>query len=92
MQNVVLSVTLEDGTTYPEVKVKPGDVVRFERHFGIRLAGGLDEPSLEQVLYLAWAPLSRTQSTALDFDTFCDQVENVDIVSAGAAVPSPPAP
>lgn len=37
MNKLTVSVALEDGTTFSGVRVMPGDVVRFERHFGIRI-------------------------------------------------------
>ncbi len=86
------SVTLEDGTSFPDVRVMPGDVVRFERHFGIRIADAGDRPPLEQVLFLAWSPLHRKAMTSLTFDEFCDQVDEVDMSTGGAASPTDPAP
>ena len=94
MFNLSLSVALEDGTTFPDVKLAPGDFVRFERQFGMRVGQMLtiDDMSMEQMLFLAWSPLHRRNQTGLDFDTFCDQVTEVDFESAGPASPTPPAP
>ncbi len=94
MLKLHLSVTLADGTVFPAVKIGPGDFVRFERHFGIRIGQltSIDEMSMEQMLFLAWTPLHRTGTTGLEFDDFCDQVEGLDFLSAEAATPTHPAP
>lgn len=103
------TVALEDGTVFPEVRLMPGDIVRFERHFGVRVgslagakvtttnADGEAEtetipPPFEHLLFLGWAPLHRKALTDLDFDAFCDVVENVDISTGGEASPTLPAP
>lgn len=94
MLKLHLSVTLDDGTTFPAVKIGPGDFVRFERQFGVRIGQltSIDDMSMEQMLYLAWSPLHRTKTTALEFDDFCDHVEALDFLSAEAATPTHPVP
>ena len=94
MLNMGLAVSLEDGTTFPDVNLAPGDFVRFERHFGIKIGQilNLDDMSMEQMLYLAWSPLHRRAQTGLDFDSFCDQVSDLNFKSASQASPTPPAP
>jgi hypothetical protein len=94
MLKLTLDVTLEDGTTFPGVKVGPGDFVRFERHFQTKIGAiaSVDDMSMEQILYLAWSPLHRTGASGLEFDDFCDQVENLDFKSGAHATPTPPAP
>lgn len=87
-----VTVTLEDGTTFPQVKVMPGDVVRFERHFKVRIGSIGEDTQLEHLLYLGWSPLHRRGLTGLEFDDFCDQVENVDLSTDGDASPTSPAP
>lgn len=91
MINLKTTVTLEDGTSFPQVKVMPGDIVRFERHFGVQVRVVESDARFEHILYLGWSPLHRRGLTGLGFDEFCDQVENVDI-STGAVTPTPPVP
>lgn len=81
----------------------PGDLVRWERHFGQRisaLAPTRDEggniigegPSLEMLLYLAWLPLKRLHLAGEDFEAWCDDVVELDVNTLGAATPTSPAP
>lgn len=86
------TITLEDGTTFPNVRIMPGDVVRFERHFGARIESIGGNELMEHALFLGWSPLNRKALTALTFDEFCDVVESVDISADGEASPIDPAP
>ncbi len=94
MFNLSLSVVLEDGTSFPDVKLAPGDFVRYERRFGVRVGQmlAIEDMSMEQMMFLVWSPLHRRNQTGLDFDDFCDVVAEVDFKSAGPASPTPPVP
>lgn len=67
-----LTVTLTDGREI-EVRSTPGDLVRFERHFGIA-ASGIGE-KFEHIMFLAYTALKRTGEVDGDFDSFLDQIE-----------------
>ncbi len=86
------TVTLEDGTVFAGVRIMPGDVVRFERHFGVRIESVSGNELMEHALFLGWSPLNRKGMTPLTFDEFCDVVESVDISADGEASPTDPVP
>lgn len=70
-------VTMQDGTTL-EVKIKPGDIVKFERKFDVPISKLNEEQRYEWLLYLAWLAAKRNGITD-DYDVFVDKVEELDI-------------
>jgi hypothetical protein len=84
-------------------KLKPGDMVRFEQHFGRSLMDGAEVApdgtttgfkfGMSELFFLAFAALKRQGDFDGDFDDFCDQVEDVDLAQgkadASAGTPSP---
>jgi hypothetical protein len=90
-----LNLTVEYDGERRDVRLKPGDMVRFETHFGRSLFDGADlneagEPvglkfGLTELFYLAFCALRR-EGVVDDFDVFCDKVDDVD-VGEGAAAP-----
>jgi hypothetical protein len=89
---LIMKVTMEDGTSYPEVAVLPGDMVRFETQFGMSM-GAIDELSVTQMSFLAWSPLHRKGLTGLTFEEFCDALGDLpEVHDEGAAVPISPGP
>jgi len=56
MGNMV--VVMEDGTKY-EIKIKPKDIVDFERKFNIAVSVLQQEQRYEWLLYLAWLGAKR---------------------------------
>ena len=74
-------VVLEDGTKL-EVKIKPIDIVKFERKFNVPVSRLNDEQRYEWLLYLAWLASKRNGVTE-DYDNWIDKVEELDI-SGGA--------
>lgn len=74
-------VVLEDGTKL-EVKIKPIDIVQFERKFNVPVSKLNDEQRYEWLLYLAWLASKRNGVTE-DYDNWIDKVEELDI-SGGA--------
>lgn len=76
----VARITFDDGST-EDVKIKPGDMVRAERHF----KGAL--PQVEGTLYAAWHRLGRPGQ----FDSWLDTIDGVLNMGEGGD-PFPEAP
>jgi hypothetical protein len=75
MGNMV--VVMEDGTKY-EVKIKPKDIVDFERKFNIAVSVLQQEQRYEWLLYLAWLGAKRNGVTD-DYDTWISKVDDLDL-------------
>ena len=75
-----LKVTFDNGGT-EEVDVLPGDIVRFERQYGISSQEADKQPRVEHALFLAHRALTRTKRTSEEFDTWLDTVVDVDPVA-----------
>jgi len=75
MGNMV--VVMEDGTKY-EVKIKPKDIVDFERKFNIAVSVLQEEQRYEWLLYLAWLGAKRNGVTD-DYDTWISKVDDLDL-------------
>jgi len=69
-------VVMNDGTKL-EVKIKPGDIVKFERKFDVPVSKLQEEQRYEWLLYLAWLGAKRNGVTD-DYDTWIDQVDDLD--------------
>ena len=74
---VNMIVVMSDGTTF-EVKIKPGDIVKFERKFDIPISKLNEEQRYEWLLYLAWLASKRNGVTD-DYDAWVEKVEELDI-------------
>ena len=85
-----MTVTMVDGAVHANVSPRPADLMAFERHFGVVISAG-GGFSMEQLMYLAWRPLRRSEATLLDLDAWIDQVERIDVVSDEPPTPIPPA-
>jgi hypothetical protein len=72
-----ITVIMSDGTTY-ELKVKPVDIVKFERKFDVPISRLTEEQKYEWLLYLAWLSSKRNGVTD-DYDTWIEKVEEIDI-------------
>jgi len=70
-------VVMSDGTTF-EVKIKPGDIVKFERKFDIPISKLNEEQRYEWLLYLAWLA-SKRNGVIDDYDAWVEKVEELDI-------------
>ena len=68
---------MSDGTTF-EVKIKPGDIVKFERKFDIPISKLNEEQRYEWLLYLAWLA-SKRNGVIDDYDAWVEKVEELDI-------------
>ena len=75
MGNMV--VVMEDCTKY-EVKIKPKDIVDFERKFNIAVSVLQQEQRYEWLLYLAWLGAKRNGVTD-DYDTWISKVDDLDL-------------
>lgn len=76
-----LNLTVEvDGVTH-EVRLKPGDMVRFEQHFGRSLFTESGEVAfgVTELSFLAFAALRRTKVFDGDFDAFVDVLDDVTV-------------
>jgi|TARA_R100001463_G_scaffold37837_2_gene81351 hypothetical protein len=68
---------MEDGTKY-EVKIKPKDIIDFERKFDVAVSILQEEQRYEWLLYLAWLGAKRNGVTE-DYDAWVNKVEELDI-------------
>lgn len=68
---------MEDGTRY-EVKIKPKDIIDFERKFDVAVSILQEEQRYEWLLYLAWLGAKRNGVTE-DYDAWVNKVEELDI-------------
>ena len=83
------TVRLVDGREFARLRIMPGDIVKTERQYDIA-AGALEHGAkLEWSLYMLWMS-ARRRGYEADFDTWIEQVEVMDVVSA-PPVPSDPA-
>jgi hypothetical protein len=90
-----LKVTIGDRTE--QVPLKPGDLVRYETHFGKSLTDGvqIDENGevlgaqfgLTELSYLAYLGAKRAGMVNGDFDGFLDVMDDIEI--DGAEKPGP---
>ncbi|MEY2580524.1 MAG: hypothetical protein QOE09_373 [Ilumatobacteraceae bacterium] len=71
-----LSVHMTDGRNLT-VRTTPGDIVRFERHFGVSPAALSSDPKLEHVMFIAYTALTRLKEVECTFDEFLDSVESM---------------
>jgi hypothetical protein len=69
-------VTYADGRPPVDVTPTPGDLVRFERKYGMAAGRIETDPRIEYVMFLAWTALTRTGQETLEFDEFLDVVDS----------------
>ena len=70
-------VVMQDGKKF-EVKIKPIDIVKFERKFNVPISKLNEESRYEWLLYLAWLGAKRNGVTE-DYDAWINLVEELDI-------------
>jgi hypothetical protein len=80
MDPIQLEIVYADGTT-KTVSALAVDLMRFEAHFDISIAG-LATPKLTHLFFLAYSVEKRTKATELDFEAW---VESIQIVREGDA-------
>lgn len=91
--NLALTVTYA-GARH-EVRIKPGDLVRFEEHFG-RALFDLDADGevtagkfgVTELSFLAFCALRRA-GIVDDFDVFLDDLDDIDVGGEGGAPKAP---
>lgn len=88
LEAIDIVVSMEDRKFRPALK--PGDLVRFEQHFGRSLVNATGETTfgVTDMMFLAWSGMKREGDTELDFDAFCDQVDDIDLGEPGKDDPS----
>lgn len=74
-----LQITYNDGTT-KGVKAVASDLVAFESKFDISIARLEQNLKLTHLLFMAWHVEKRTKQTALEFDAWIDNVEQIEVV------------
>lgn len=77
------------GQAPAEYKVRPVTQVAAERHLGCSLMDVLDRRRLEDIYWLGWHAATLG---AVPFDDWLAQVEEIDVATGGAVVPTLPAP
>lgn len=84
-----IAITYSDNRV-ETVSIAPGDLVRFERHFGMPASKlGGDNTGVEHVTFLAWASLTRNGLETRDFDTFLNDLADVSGVTDSPPLPPP---
>jgi len=78
-----MNVTV-DGDTF-DIKLKPGDLIRFERQFKRSITDLVGEDGkasfgVEELAFMAYTALTRTDRFEGDFDSFLDRFDDVDLV------------
>jgi len=72
-----------------EVKITPKVQVMVEHHFDTSL---VDLGRVEHVYYMGWAALKAAGKDPGEFDTFLDQIEDVERVDGEEVGPTSPGP
>jgi hypothetical protein len=78
--NLNLLVKFADGTE-KSLSANPADIVAFESKFDLSIAKLQNEIRLTHIFFLGWHAEKRTKSTDLDFDTW---LESIDVVELAA--------
>lgn len=93
-----LSMTVTVKGDQFDVAFKPGDLIRFERHTGRPIADlantngdGAVNFKMEDLAFLAFAALTRTDRYDGDFDAFIDDLDDIDLTNAEEAADPTPA-
>lgn len=97
-----LDISVTVGGAVHKPTLKPGDMVRFEQHFGRSLFAGADPDNpgsvsigFTELLFLAFTALRREGKYDGDFDSFVDVVDDLEVgdtagkAEAPAGTPSP---
>lgn len=75
-----LTITFTDGTETSPTEVTLGDIVAFERKFGITFGElDMDKFSMEQMAFLAWNGQRRVAGDERTFDDFIDALADFDV-------------
>lgn len=80
-----LVITL-NGVTH-EITPKPGDLVRFERHYDVAASTLDNDTRLEYVFYIAWCAMKRTGAFTGEFEEFIDLADIGDSIPLESPTP-----
>jgi hypothetical protein len=78
--NLNLLVKFADGTE-KSVSANPADIVAFESKFDLSIAKLQNEIRLTHIFFLGWHAEKRTKSTDLDFETWLESIEVVELAT-----------
>jgi hypothetical protein len=85
------TVTLSGDRTFPWVG-GPGERIKAERHFGVKIANLADEISEEYIAFLAYTSLVKQKVEGLPstFDAFLDEIDDYEIDDDAPEPATPP--
>jgi hypothetical protein len=78
--NFNLQIKFADGTT-KSVSASASDIVAFESHFNLSVAKLQEEIRLTHVFFLGWHAEKRTKATDLDFESWLETIDVVELVA-----------
>jgi hypothetical protein len=78
--NFNLQIKFADGTT-KAVSANASDIVAFESQFNLSVAKLQSEIRLTHVFFLGWHAEKRTKATDLDFDSWLETIDIVELVA-----------
>lgn len=81
-----LRVSYGDGSAV-EVMTSAADSVRFEEKYDRSIVRLETDARYTDLVWLAWAALTRTKKVTTEFDTWIDTVDEVSVGSGNADVP-----
>lgn len=88
---MIFDLTVQTDAGTQEVRTKPVDLIRLERHFGMSIAevfvGG--QPKLDHIYYLAWSALRRTGQDVGEYEDWLETVEEVEFDADEESEPAP---
>jgi hypothetical protein len=75
------------------VRLKPGDLIRYERKFDKPMSalGGEDGVRFEELAFLAFTALARTGEFEGEFDEMLDRLDDIELDATAGADPTGPA-
>jgi len=76
MMRLPLHVGYEDGSGV-DVVASASDLIAFERKFDMAMSAFGDSVRIEWMLWLAWSTLTRKKLVTVEFDSWCDTVDDI---------------
>ena len=74
--------------THKEVEIKLIDQVRFEAKFEKSWSNALQDISNTELLWVTWTAARRLNATALEFEPWVEQVDDLTVVDVKKSKPS----
>lgn len=82
MANFSMSVKMDGDTSAIVLPVKPRTILAFERHFNLGMGKAFTtDPKMEHQYWLAWECMRSTVGGVKPFETWLEQVEEVEIIN-----------